>query len=200
MNVWEFVFRLIMILIGDYLDLLVLVLFIGVLFLVILWPISLLCLDLLTKKISRIYKVAFFSSLLVASLIGVHRYYTEMPWDYITQWGWRDQLTVYQGIESSHLLEPVHYNVRFGVSMDNYLTESVLNPVDKFATEDSKGLILMVVQGIFLILDLPALLLRGILWLGWSIVLILYFYASPFLVKLLVSLGLLVKSCSSSLA
>lgn len=198
MDGWEFLFRLVMLVFGDYLDLIILVLFIGVLFIITLFPILLFCLDLLTQNINRTYRVIFFTSLLVASLLGMYRYYSEMPWSYITQWGWRDQLTAYRGGEYFHQLEPVHYSVKLGVRMDNYLTESVLNPINKFSMEDSTGITLMVIQGILLIIDIPALLIRFLLGLVWSLILVLYFYISPFIVKLIVSFCLLLKASNSS--
>ena len=181
-----FVWTLIESLLSDYIDAIVAM---AILIAAILIPTLPPIIKYILIKMASLKKRAkhlLYVLLLCFFLVASYSFFSTLPVDYIRQLCWRKNLfwtSCSISNDEGERLTGLHYNIILLAKMDTYFMSNHLDAVRvSNELQGFRRLIAWAVEIIVLVLDLPAILLRYVLWWAWSFMTGFYLYLCPYVV------------------
>ena len=181
-----FVWTLIESLLSDYIDAIVAMAILIAAFLIPTIPPIITYILIKMASLKKRAKLLLYVLLVCFFLAASYSYFSTLPVDYIRQLCWRKSLfwtSCSISNDEGERLTGLHYNIILLAKMDTYFMSNHLDAVRvSNELQGLRRLIAWAVEIIVLVIDLPAILLRYVLWWIWSFLIKFYLYLCPYVV------------------
>ena len=187
MIILEAIWKFFVLVIQGYLDIVIAILIVIVTIGLVLFPL------LLVSKSQKIISNKAVKTVVAGGLLGLYfvlaiQYYKTIPKDYVSYLCWRSEgqnscpPSIMLSEEKLNIF--VHFNILLVGQMDSFFMKNRLpvfqdDEIENMNFSEGKELLFLVMKAFLVIIKLPALIIKYVLWLVWSYALTKYWYFCP---------------------